>query len=66
MDEGCSCKACDIKRTIIANKLLNNMVLSNNAQIKHEESKNQLIEKRVSVENKINKINIIYENRIVY
>ena len=62
MDEGCSCKACDIKRTIIANKLLNNVLLSNNAQIKHEESKNQLIAKRVSVANKINKINNIIKN----
>jgi len=62
IDEGCSCKACDIKRTIIANKLLNNVLLSNNAQIKHEESKNQLIAKRVTVANNINKINNIIKN----
>ena len=62
MDEGCSCKACDIKRTIIANKLLNNLSLSNNEQIKHEEAKNQLISKRVNTVNKINKINYIIKN----
>ena len=62
MDEGCLCKACDIKRTIIANKILDNVLISTNAQIKHEESKNQLIAKRVTVANKINKINNIIKN----
>ena len=62
MDEGCSCNACKIKRNTIANKILNNVSLSNNEQIKHEEVKNQLIAKRVTVANKINKINYIIKN----
>lgn len=57
MDEGCSCKACNIKRSIIANKILNGISLTNNDQIKHEEAKNQLLSKRVTIANNINKIN---------
>lgn len=56
MDEGCSCNACDIKRATIANKIIRGISLTNNDQIKHEEAKQQLITKRVTVANKINNI----------
>jgi hypothetical protein len=56
MDEGCSCGACNIKRTTIANKILRGISLTINDQIKHEEAKQQLITKRVTVVNKINNI----------
>jgi hypothetical protein len=54
MDEGCSCKACDIKRSVVSNKIMRGIPLSNDDQIKHEEAKHQLIVKRVNVVNKIN------------
>jgi hypothetical protein len=57
MDEGCACKACNIKRSTIANKILNGITLTNNDQIKHEEAKEELLIKRVNVVNVINKIN---------
>jgi hypothetical protein len=56
MDEGCSCNACDIKRAGIAKKILIGGSLDSNDQIKHEEAKQQLITKRVTVVNKINNI----------
>jgi hypothetical protein len=62
IDEGCLCKACNIKRSTVANKILNNMSLSNNDQIKHEEAKHQLLSTRVIVANKINKINNAIKN----
>jgi hypothetical protein len=54
MDEGCGCKACDIKRAAIANKVIRGIPLSNTDQIKHEEAKTQLITKRVNQVNRIN------------
>jgi hypothetical protein len=54
IDEGCSCKACDIKRSILATKILNGITLTNIDQIKHEEAKQQLLSKRAIVANKIN------------
>jgi hypothetical protein len=57
IDEGCSCKACDIKRSILATKILNGITLTNIDQIKHEEAKHQLLSKRAIVANNINKIN---------
>jgi hypothetical protein len=54
MDEGCGCKACDIKRAIITNKVMRGISLSNTDQIKHEEAKTQLITKRVNQVNRIN------------
>jgi hypothetical protein len=54
MDEGCGCKACDIKRAAIANKVMRGIPLSNTDQIKHEEAKTQLINKRVNQVNRIN------------
>jgi hypothetical protein len=54
MDEGCGCKACDIKRAAIANKVMRGITLSNTDQIKHEEAKTQLITKRVNHVNRIN------------
>jgi hypothetical protein len=56
MDEGCTCNACDIKRAGIANKILKGVSLTINDKIKHEESKHQLITKRVTVVNKLNNI----------
>jgi hypothetical protein len=54
MDEGCGCKACDIKRAITTNKVVRGIPLSNADQIKHEEAKTQLINKRVNQVNRIN------------
>jgi len=54
MDEGCGCKACDIKRAAVANKVMRGIPLSNTDQIKHEEAKTQLISKRVNQVNRIN------------
>jgi hypothetical protein len=62
MDEGCSCKACNIKRSNIANKIMSGIPLTNNDQIKHEEAKTQLLTKCVSVANRINKINYAIKN----
>jgi hypothetical protein len=62
MDEGCSCKACQLKRSTISNKIMNNIILTNNDEIKHEEAKNQLLAKRITTVNKINKINYIIKN----
>ena len=53
-DEGCSCKACDIKRASLANKVMLGIHLTNADQIKHEEAKTQLINKRVNQVNRIN------------
>jgi hypothetical protein len=54
MDEGCGCKACNIKRSSIATKVMQGIPLSNTDQIKHEEAKTQLITKRVNQVNRIN------------
>ena len=54
MDEGCGCKACNIKRSSIATKVIQGIPLSNTDQIKHEEAKTQFITKRVTQANKIN------------
>jgi len=62
MDEGCGCKACDIKRGSIANKVMRGIPLSNTDQVKHEEAKGQLIAKRVNQVNRINKLNIALQN----
>ena len=62
MDEGCGCKACDIKRGSIANKVIRGIPLSNTDQVKHEEAKSQLIAKRVNQVNRINKLNIALQN----
>ena len=54
MDEGCGCKACDIKRALVTNKVMRGIALSITDQIKHEEAKTQLINKRVNQVNRIN------------
>jgi len=59
MDEGCGCKACDIKRAALTNKVMRGIPLSNTDQIKHEEAKTQLITKRV---NQVNRINNVIRN----
>ena len=56
MDEGCLCKACCIKRNAIANKIMRGICLSVNDHIKHDEAKNELINKRVERVNKINNV----------
>lgn len=53
IDEGCICKACNIKRTNIANKI--RLGTYNNEKIIHEEAKKELLTNRVVKVNKINK-----------
>jgi hypothetical protein len=54
MDEGCSCKACSIKRNEIMNKVLNGLSLVESDKIYHDEAKQQLIQKRITHAVKIN------------
>jgi hypothetical protein len=56
IDEGCSCKACKIKRQEIMNKVLNGLSLIESDKIYHDEAKQQLFNKRVTNAVKINKI----------
>lgn len=62
MDEGCGCRACDMKRATIANKIMRGIPLSSTDQVKHEEAKGQLIAKRMNQVSRINKINIALRN----
>lgn len=55
-DEGCTCKACYIKRITIANKILNGEDIRES--IIHEDAKNELIKKRIEQYKKI-KLRII-------
>lgn len=52
MDEGCSCKACSIKRKEIASKIMRGMFV--NEKIIHSEARTELVQKRVERANKIN------------
>ena len=54
MDEGCNCKACNIKRHTTANKIMCGITLTNVNNVKHDEAKTQLMTKRVVRANKIN------------
>jgi len=54
IDEGCLCKACGIKRTEVANKLLKGE--TNFERIVHQKAKNDLIQKKVNQVNKINQV----------
>ena len=56
MDEGCICKACNIKRYSVANKIMIGTQLTIQDHIKHDEAKNQLMNKRVMRANKINAV----------
>ena len=56
MDEGCICKACNIKRNEIILKVLNGLSLTDSDKIYHNEAKQQLFNKRVTNAVKINKI----------
>jgi hypothetical protein len=51
MDEGCTCKACVIKRRLVAHDLLCGKPM--NKRIVHEDAKNELIQRRI---NKVNHI----------
>jgi len=59
MDEGCICKACNIKRGSTAKKIMQGVHLTNSDQIKHEEAKSELIATRV---NQVNRINNVIRN----
>lgn len=52
LDEGCICKACTIKRSLVAKKLLSGINI--NERVVHIEAKAELIERRVEQANKIN------------
>jgi hypothetical protein len=52
LDEGCICKACTIKRSSVAKKLLSGINI--NERVVHIEAKAELIERRVEQANKIN------------
>ena len=52
IDEGCLCKACEIKRVRLASKILSENQI--NERIVHEEAKTELLQNRV---NRVNKIN---------
>ena len=52
IDEGCNCKACNIKRAGIAHKIIQNIPI--NERIVHTEAKTELIKNRVIHVNRIN------------
>jgi len=52
LDEGCLCKACNLKRSEVSSKILRGIFVTE--KIVHSEAKTQLIEKRVMRANKIN------------
>lgn len=52
MDEGCLCKACKIKRSEIASKIMSGIPV--NEKIIHVEARTELLEKRVIKANQIN------------
>lgn len=55
MDEGCSCKACCMKRAETATKLImGRTIITEIDRIVHSEAKNELLVKRVEHANKIN------------
>ena len=54
IDEGCKCKACFLKRTELAFKIMRGLPVSE--RITHAEAKIQLIQKRVARANKINEV----------
>lgn len=54
LDEGCTCKACSIKRLETIGKILNGIEVKD--RIVHVEAKNELIQKRVVRANRINNI----------
>lgn len=53
MDEGCLCKACDVKRSSVANQLLNGKVVTDH--IHHLEAKKEFCSKRIIQATKIKK-----------
>lgn len=54
MDEGCVCKACNIKRAEIALKIMRGINVRE--RIVHREAKTKLLEKRVDCVNKLNQV----------
>lgn len=54
LDEGCTCKACGLKRLETISKIIRGIPV--NERIVHTEAKTELIQKRVIKANKINKI----------
>jgi hypothetical protein len=57
IDEGCKCKACNVKRNKLAVTIINNNY--NNEKIIHEEAKTEMIQKQV---NQVKKINYVINN----
>lgn len=57
MDEGCICKACNLKRAEIASKIMRGILVTE--RLVHIEAKTEFLEKRI---NKINKINNAIHN----
>ena len=55
MDEGCSCKACSIKRAEIASKIMRGFFT--NEKIIHSEARTELVQKRVERAKKIKEAN---------
>lgn len=53
IDEGCICKACNLKRNEVCSNILRGITVTE--RISHSEAKTELIEKRVKQVNKINK-----------
>ena len=54
MDEGCNCKACEIKRKETSKRIMKGMSIRNEDKVLHEEARSELIKKRVESANKIN------------
>lgn len=61
-DEGCICKACNLKRHKVALKLLNDHNISSNDKIIHNNAKTELIKHKIHKIDKINKINSMIKN----
>jgi hypothetical protein len=63
MDEGCLCKACFIKRSEVAGKILNGLQITD--RVVHSDAKNELLTKRVAKVNHINAINASLASKMV-
>ena len=55
MDEGCMCRACSIKRSNIANKILQGLSIKDMDRIQHISAKNDYLANKIIQTNNINK-----------
>ena len=62
MDEGCTCKACSIKRKIVASKVLSGIEV--NEKIIHDIAKNELLKNRIDKMNIVNHSLLHKNNRL--